>query len=132
MNAIYPYFASYKVFSCCMVFFCPTAQHVASYFPNQGLNPHSLHWKHSLNHGSTREVPIKSFWYYYLQMCVALLLHSVLIFCTIATVWIYHTLFIHSVVLWTFIFSVVSFSNRKVLKLAFLVTSPGAWIQEFL
>lgn len=26
-------------------------------FPNQGLNLNPLHWKHSPNHGTTREVP---------------------------------------------------------------------------
>ena len=32
-------------------------QHVGSYFPDQGLNPHPLQWKHSLNHWATRKVP---------------------------------------------------------------------------
>lgn len=34
-------------------------QHVdmGPYFPGQGLNPCSLHWEHSLNHGTTGEVP---------------------------------------------------------------------------
>ena len=29
-------------------FFCSAMQHVGSYFPNQGLNPHSLHRKHGV------------------------------------------------------------------------------------
>ena len=39
-------------------------QNVGSQFPNQGLNPHSLHLKHRvLNHWPTREVPIFLFWF---------------------------------------------------------------------
>ena len=32
------------------------AQDVESDFPKQGLNPHPLCWKHSLNHWTAREV----------------------------------------------------------------------------
>ena len=31
-------------------------------FPNQGLNPCPLHWKHSLNHWTAREVPLSPPW----------------------------------------------------------------------
>ena len=32
-------------------------QHVGSYFPNQGLDPHHLHWKHGI---LTTGLPVKS------------------------------------------------------------------------
>ena len=31
---------------------------VGSYFPDQGSHPHPLHWRHILNHWTTREVPL--------------------------------------------------------------------------
>ena len=42
------------------VFGCIT-QHVGSQFLDQGSNLHLLHWKHSLNHWTTREIPSFSF-----------------------------------------------------------------------
>lgn len=34
-----------------------------SLFPDQGVNPCRLQWKHGLNHRTTREVPVHSFKY---------------------------------------------------------------------
>ena len=42
-------------------FFGLTAGHTGSYFPDQGLNPCPLQWKRSLNHWTTREVPLPFF-----------------------------------------------------------------------
>ena len=55
------------------LFFLFLGHAVASYFPDQGLNPCSLHWEcRGLNHWTTREVPVG-----YLFTCVFyLLFHS--------------------------------------------------------
>ena len=40
----------------CLFVFGGALQYVGSWFPNQGLNPHLLHWKRSLNHWTAMEV----------------------------------------------------------------------------
>ena len=42
------------LFSCC---FGRITQHAGSYFPDEGLNPHSLPWKCRVNHWTAEEVP---------------------------------------------------------------------------
>ena len=56
---------SFKVFikfvKILLLFLCfgfLTARHVGSQFPDQGLNPHPLFGRPSLNHWTTREVPV--------------------------------------------------------------------------
>ena len=50
-------FSELGVFVCFFFFFGHTVQHAGSWFPNQGLNPHTLHRKHGANHWTIREVP---------------------------------------------------------------------------
>ena len=44
-------------------------QHVGSYFSDQGLNPHCLCWKHSLNHWTTREISLSHFEFIFCIWC---------------------------------------------------------------
>ena len=50
-------FLKFFGFCFCFVLGGHTTWHAESLFPNQGSNLHPHHWKHSLNHWTSREVP---------------------------------------------------------------------------
>ena len=62
MWTILKVFIEFVIILLCLMFWFLVTKHVGSQPPNQGLNPHALHfWRWSLNHWTATEVPLM-FW----------------------------------------------------------------------